>query len=152
MFELSKTETDFLKALDANNVRFMIVGLTSAVLQNAHVVTQDIDLWIESPGSESFNKAVESVGGFYVPPGTVGMNPPMLGPASLKIFDIVIHMHGLESFDEEYKKSKTTDLAGLKIHLLPLERIIISKKTANREKDRAAIPALEAALAVSNEK
>jgi len=38
----------------------------------------------------------------------------------------------------------------LRIHVLPLERILLSKRAADREKDRAVLPALEAALATSD--
>jgi hypothetical protein len=37
------------------------------------------------------------------------------------------------------------------LRVLPLERIIESKRAANRPKDRAALPALEAALAVKQD-
>lgn len=151
MFELSYYEKKFFQALNSFQVRFLIVGLTSAVLQNAHVVTQDIDLWIENLGSDAFKKAVSSVGGFYIPPATVGLNPPMLGPDILKIFDLVTHMHGLNDFDKEFDQSKIVTISGISVHILPLERIIASKEAANREKDKISLPALRAALAMQGE-
>jgi hypothetical protein len=148
MFSLTAKEKDFLEALIKNQVRFMIVGLSSAVLQNAHLVTQDIDLWIEDLGSDDFKKAVSEVSGFFVPAGLVGLNPPMLGPDFLKVFDLVSHLHGLKSFAEEYSGAITMEAYGLKLKLLPLERIIASKEAANREKDRVSLPVLRAALAL----
>lgn len=147
MFELTKEEKLFLLSLNEHHVRFMIVGLTAAVLQSAHVVTQDIDLWVENLGSDEFVKAVNKVGGFYIPPGIVAQNPPTLGPGSLKIFDLVTHMHGLESFDKEFRSARTVEVSGIKLCILPLERIIHSKETANREKDKISLPALKATLA-----
>ncbi len=49
---LSQKESNLLKALNENGVRFMIVGLSSALIQGAPVVTQDIDLWVEDLGSD----------------------------------------------------------------------------------------------------
>lgn len=143
---LSIRERKFLECLQQHKVRFMIVGLTSAVLQGAHVVTQDIDLWINDLGNAQFLAAVKEAGGIYVPPEVVGMNPPMLGPSELKIFDLISHMHGLEEFDEEYKHSIEVEVSGLHLKILPLERIITSKERANLEKDQAVLPTLKAAL------
>jgi len=147
---LNRNEIAFLKALNNNQVRYLIVGLSSAILQNASVVTQDVDLWIEELGSKPFNQAVTEVGGFYIPPGVAGPNPPMLGPDTLKIFDIVTHMHGLENFSEEFNRSIEAEIEEITVRLLPLDRIIVSKEAINREKDKAVLPALKAALAIKN--
>ena len=148
-FELSPDEHSFLAALLKHDVKFIIVGLSSAVLQGAHVVTQDIDLWVNNLGSEAFLAAVSSVNGFYVPPGLVGGNAPMLGPQSLRIFDLVTNMHGLGDFETEYQRCGVVEVKGLSLRILPLERIIISKESANRDKDRAVLPALRASLIAS---
>lgn len=144
-------EQKLFSAFNKHKIRFLIVGLTSAILQGAHVATQDIDLWIDDIGSPSFLKALEEIGAFYIPPATVGLNPPMLGPNEFRVFDLVTHMHGLDSFDEEYDNAIVVPLGGIEISLLPLERIILSKETADREKDRAALPALRTCLKVKNE-
>jgi predicted nucleotidyltransferase len=145
-YKLSVEEKAFLDALNSHGVRYMIVGLTSAVLQNSHVVTQDIDLWIDGLGSKEFLAAIKECGAFYVSPGLVGFNPPMLGPKSLDIFDLVTNMHGLDSFDVEYAAAVEAEISGVKVKLLPLKRVIASKEAANREKDRAVLPALKATL------
>jgi hypothetical protein len=60
-------------------------------------------------------------------------------------------MSGLRDFATEYASSKAVEIDGIVVRVLPLERIVDSKKAANRAKDRAALPALEAALAVAQE-
>ncbi len=152
MSELRSEEKQFLTALNEFGVRFIIVGMSSAVMQDTHVTTQDIDLWIENLGSKVFIDAVNSVDGFYIPPGLVGLNPPMLGPDKLKIFDLVTHMHGLKSFEEEFNNAIRANVSGVDLCLLPLDRVIVSKESANREKDRATLPVLKAALAMKNSK
>jgi predicted nucleotidyltransferase len=52
-------------------------------------------------------------------------------------------MHGLESFDKEAKHAVTVVLDGVRVRVLPLERIIASKTATNRPKDRAILPVLE---------
>jgi hypothetical protein len=76
------------------------------------------------------------------------MQPPSLGGSLGDRFDVVLTMSGLEDFQTEYERSKDIELDGVALRVLPLERIIVSKRAANRAKDRAALPALEAALAV----
>ena len=64
------------------------------------------------------------------------------GPA-VSLFDIVMTMHGLRSFEKEAAGAITMSVDGLDIRVLPLERIIASKKATNRPKDRAILPVLE---------
>jgi hypothetical protein len=56
-------------------------------------------------------------------------------------------MSGLGGFPEEYARSRLISVEGLPLRVLPLDRILTSKRAANRPKDLAAIPALEEALA-----
>ncbi len=139
----SPAQIEFLAALNEHKVRFIVVGLSSAVLQGAPVSTQDVDLWIENLGSEEFLRAIKLAKAFYVPPGLVGTNPPMLGPSELRLFDLVTHMHGLETFSDEYTGCLDENIGGASLKLLPVERILASKRAANRDKDIAAIPILE---------
>ena len=54
--------------------------------------------------------------------------------------------HGLDTFDAEYISAFETDVEGVSLHILPLARVIASKRATGRPKNRAALPALEAAL------
>jgi hypothetical protein len=58
-------------------------------------------------------------------------------------------MDGLGTFDEEYARSVAMTIDGIVLRVLPLERIIVSKRASARAKDLAAIPALEEALAAA---
>jgi hypothetical protein len=59
---------------------------------------------------------------------------------------VVLTAHGLEAFANEYTGAKEHIIDGVPLAVLPLERVIVSKRSTNRPKDRAALPALEAAL------
>ena len=54
--------------------------------------------------------------------------------------------------DEEYLGASEFDLDGLRVRVLPLARVIVSKRAANRPKDLAQLPILEAALAARESK
>lgn len=56
-------------------------------------------------------------------------------------------MSGLGRFDEELAGAKSILYEGVPAKVLPIERVLASKRAANRKKDQASIPALEEALA-----
>ena len=142
----TETELAFLHELVRQRVAFMVVGLSAAALQGALAVTQDIDLWFKDLADPKLKKALDRVGGLYVPP--TGATPPMLAGRSVALFDIVLTMDGLKDFDEELSTSVEIPIGRTTVRVLSLERIIVSKRAANREKDRLILPVLEAAAAV----
>ncbi|MBM4156600.1 MAG: hypothetical protein FJ221_16470 [Lentisphaerae bacterium] len=140
---LSADERRLLAAFKSRRVPFLLVGLSAAALQRAPVVTQDVDLWIPEPGSPRFLRALNDCGVSYVPP--IGLNPPMLAGPGADLFDLVVRMHGLGPFAEEARHALRIRVQGLVLPVLRLDRIIASKRSLNRPKDRAVLPALEAA-------
>lgn len=140
-------EIAFLRELVRNKVPFMVVGLSSAALQGAPVVTQDVDLWFKNITHPGIRKALKKVAGAYVPPIPGSQNPPMFAGDAVDLFDIVTHMHGLESFAREVKNALEVSLGRFKVKVLPLERVIASKRAVNRAKDRLVLPVLRDALA-----
>src|SRR5262249_11997181 len=133
---LTDAERRFLVELEARGVRYMIVG--------ANTTTLDIDLWFEMTSDARIAEAARAAGGDWI--SGFGMMPPRLLGA-LDRFDLVNYMHGLEGFASELARAKTMTVQGVTVRVLPLDRIIASKRAADRPKDRAVIPALEEALA-----
>ncbi|MBW2162129.1 MAG: hypothetical protein JRH14_19560, partial [Deltaproteobacteria bacterium] len=74
------------------------------------------------------------------------------GLAKADRFDVVTHAHGLDAFEQEFDRAKSIEIDGVMLKILPLKRIIVSKRAAGRPRDLAQIPALEEALAVLTEK
>ncbi len=144
---LTKSELRFLRALLRRKVRFMVVGLSAAALQGAPVVTQDVDLWFEDLHDPRLAQALRDVGAAYVPPSI--LNPPMFGLAGTDLFDIVLRMSGLRSFAEELPRCVEVPLGRYRLKVLSLERILASKRAANRPKDQLVIPVLEDSLATT---
>ncbi len=148
---LTPAERTFLEALDQLGVRYLIVGLGAAVLQGADTVTADIDLWFANREDPGIAEAARRAGGVWVP-ASFGMMPPMLGGNELgDRFDVVLKLSGLNEFDVEARAAKSIEVDGLAVPVLPLERIIHSKRSAGPAKDLAVLPALEAALAASQD-
>ncbi len=141
----SKSEVRVLDALLKRKVRFMVVGLSAATLQGAPVVTQDVDLWFEDLSDPKLSQALQDVGAAYVPPSII--NPPMLAGPGAELFDLVLRMDGLGTFAEESKNCVSLRLGCRRLKVLRLDRVLASKRAANRPKDKLVIPVLEDALA-----
>jgi hypothetical protein len=142
---LTDDQIAFLASLEESRVAYVVVGMGAAILQGVPGSTQDIDLWVKRGQTEAMSEACRRVGGVYVWRG----NPPVVSGPGLDDFDLVWKPDGLKTFDEELARSETIELApGLLVPVLPLERVIASKKAANRPKDRAQLPSLRDGLAL----
>jgi hypothetical protein len=141
-FALTPAERAFFAALNRREVRFMVVGMGAAVLEGAPFATQDLDLWFEQWSSENVKDAVAEAGGFLI--SGFGMQPPAFGGPGLDRLDIVLTVHGLGDFGAEYARANEHEIEGVRLRVLPLERVITSKQTTRRDKDLAQLPALEA--------
>ncbi len=143
---VTDAEIVFLKELARRRVKFMVVGMSAAVIQGADLGTEDIDLWFRSLSDPGLDEAARAAGGVIA----WRANPPMLTGKGLDHIDLVIRCDGLRFFDVEYAAAIDAEAFGVKVKVLPLRRVISSKKAANRLKDQAVLPALKAALAAIN--
>jgi hypothetical protein len=141
---LSESELALLASLARHRIRFLMVGLSAAALQGAPVVTEDIDLWFEDLSDPKLAAALRAVGAAYVPP--FNLNPPMLAGPGSDLFDVVIRMDGLDEFAQEWKRALAIRLGKVRLRVLPLERILVSKQAANRPKDQRVVAVLQNAL------
>jgi hypothetical protein len=141
-FPLGEPEVIFLRELTQERSRFIIVGLGAAVLQGADAVTQDLDLWFHSLADPAIALAARKAGGVFVARSSL----PMIAGEGLDRLDLVIHCDGLKSFDSEYKNAIDLPIADFSVKILPLERVIASKRAAGRPKDKAVLQALRAAI------
>jgi len=141
-FPITEAELSFLRELSRNGSKFMIVGMSAAILQGADGGTKDIDLWFRTTSDGRLSDAASSVGGIFI----WRANPPCLGGEELARVDLVNRMSGLDSFDVEYEGSVDCQIDDFVVKLLPLERIITSKRASARPKDKAALPSLRATL------
>jgi len=145
---VSDQELELLRELTRAEVPFMIVGVSAAVLMGADTVTKDIDLWFRSTSHPGVAEAARNVGGAF----DWRSDPPLFSGPGLDSIDVVIRCDGLLDFDSEYANAMEVSLVpGLVVKVLPIERVLVSKKAADRPKDRAVIPSLEAAIAAIKE-
>ena len=82
--------------------------------------------------------------GIDVPP--TAATPPLFAGKNVALFDIVLRMDGLRSFEQELRDTTIMRIGKANVRVLSLARIIARKKAVNREKDRLILPVLEDAL------
>jgi hypothetical protein len=144
-FALTSAERALLQALNELRVPYLLVGMGAALIEGAHGTTQDLDLWFGSIDAASVGEAAQRAGGFDT--SGMGLQPPTIGGEGLDRVDLVLSAQGLGPFEDEYARAHEYDLDDVRVRVLPLERVIASKRAANRAKDVAQLPLLEAALA-----
>ncbi len=143
-FALTPAERRLFHALSERGVRFLVIGMGAALIEGAPLATQDIDIWFAGVDDARIVEAAREAGGFWI--SGFGVQPPAFGGDGLSRIDVVLTAHGLEAFDLEYERALERTVDGTSLRVLPLERVIASKRSTGRLKDTAQLPALEATL------
>ena len=131
-----------IQSLGEEKIRFQIVGMTAAVLQGVSTTTFDTDIWVDLPERQYIRLT-----NMLVKQGATAMAPTLYVLADGKVVNFLFRVNGLRSFAAEYREAATAVLEGEKIKVLPLERILKSKRTILRDKDKLHIPLIEKVLA-----
>ncbi|HVR35774.1 MAG TPA: hypothetical protein VMS21_07980 [Methylomirabilota bacterium] len=113
----------------------------AAVEQGAPLMTVDYDFWVRLPERQYVRllTIVERQG------GTVRARTLYELRDGTQV-NAVFQPDGLRSFEAEWSISRWSKLDGVPIRVLPLRRVIASKRAANREKDTAVLPILRRTL------
>jgi hypothetical protein len=119
----------------------MLAGMSAANLQGVMEGTIDVDIWIDLPSRQyirvinlchRLGATLRSAKEVYLSDDT-----PV---------DFIYEMSGLPGFNREYARAKWLPFHGLKIPVLPLERICRSKQAAGRDKDKLHVLLIRQAL------
>jgi hypothetical protein len=131
---------DFIKALNNNEVDYILVGGMAVILHGYVRTTGDMDVWVKRT-KENYKKIVKAFHEFKM--FVYDMSEEnflsnnfdvwMFGVEPVKI-KLMTGVKGLE-FEEAYKKSQIHDEDGLPVRYLHLNSLIDAKKAANRFKD-----------------
>jgi len=134
----------FLKALREEKIDCILIGMMAAIEQGAPLMTADYDFWVRLP-ERQYVRLLGIVGRLR---GTVRAQTVYELKDGTQV-NVIFSPDGLQSFDIEFRRSRRGTLEGVPVHILPLQRVIASKRAANREKDIAALPILERTLRLS---
>jgi predicted nucleotidyltransferase len=115
--------------------------MTAAVYQGVMLNTMDTGIWVDLPTRQYMRlwSLIRSQGG-------TAMSQTVYVLEDGKMINFLFEITGLNSFAAEFRDALTLKMEGLKVKVLPLARILKSKKAIMRDKDLAHIPHIERAL------
>jgi hypothetical protein len=131
----------FLEALRQEGIDCILIGAMAAVRHGAPLMTVDYDFWVRLPERQYVHllAIVQRQG------GTVRARTLYELSDGTQV-NVVFRPDGLKSFGSEWKHCEVGRLEGVPLRILPLNRVIASKRAAGRGKDIAVLPVLERTL------
>ena len=123
-----------LEALEKEKIRYILIGMSGAVVQGVMTTTLDVDLWIDLPARQYMRvlRLAQGVG------AEVAANTVVYMEDGTPV-NFVYEVTGLGSFSREARTVKRVQIDGHTVPVLPLERILQSKQAIDRDKDRLHI-------------
>lgn len=115
-----------------------MVGMSAAILQGVPATTTDTDIWVDLPERQYVRLMA-----LVVQQGGTPMARTMYGLSDGSLVNFIFSMTGLKKFSDEYAGAREILWNGLRISVLPLERIYKSKRASAREKDIAHLPLIK---------
>ncbi|MCC6561253.1 MAG: nucleotidyltransferase [Xanthomonadales bacterium] len=143
--ELIPDLKEFIRLLDAHDVRYLVVGGAAVNALGYVRSTEDIDFWLQR-SEENATKTLSALHDFGFDEFTRDdlLDPKavlMLGRPPNRI-DLLIGISGRE-FDDCYPRRLYGNLGGVRIPLIALEDLLINKRASGRAKDLADIEEFE---------
>jgi hypothetical protein len=140
----------FWKALNNNNVRYIMVGGFATRFHGFNRNTDDLDIWLEDTieNRRNLRKSFQVLG--YGDFSSLEMMQFVPGWTNFYIgsgveLDIMTNMKGLENitFSECLNMASIADLEGVKVPFLHINHLIKNKRIVNRPKDQIDVIELE---------
>ncbi len=115
--------------------------MTAAVYQGVMLNTMDTDIWVDLPTRQYMRlwNIIRSQGGS-------ALSQTLYVLQDGKVINFLFAVTGLKSFTAEFRNALTLKMEGLMVKVLPLARVLKSKKAIMRDKDIAHIPHIERVL------
>lgn len=131
----------FLKALHEEKIPCILIGAMAAIQQGAPLTTLDYDFWVRLPVREYVRilTIIKRLGGIIIARTLYELDDGTQ-------VNVIFNPDGLKSFGAELKQCPEQMLGGYWVRVLPLARVIASKKASGRDKDIAVLPILERTL------
>jgi hypothetical protein len=140
---------DFLAALVAEEVRFLVVGAHALAVHGYPRATVDIDIWVES-NPENAERVWRALAAFGAPVDDLDIDrqdftrPDVVAQFGLppNRIDVLTGVSGL-TFEEAWKRRVEAPVEGVTVPVLGVEDLVTNKLASGRDKDRADVRGLE---------
>lgn len=152
--------TRFFKLLEVlvrHEVEFVIVGGVAALLEGAPILTLDLDVVYRRTEDnirrllsalEEIHARYRDPAGRLIFPDTIRLrtNRFNLLVTDLGALDLLSDLGEGLAFEDLPERTRSYDVAGVRVRALDLKTLIEVKERVNRDKDRAALPVLRRTL------
>lgn len=120
-----------LEALEAEKIRYVLIGMSAAIAQGVMATTLDVDIWINLPSRQYMRplNLARRLG------ATVAANTVVYLADGTPV-NFVYDVTGLGSFSSEMRTVRQVRIQGHDVAVLPLEKIVRSKQAIGRDKDK----------------
>jgi hypothetical protein len=145
--KLNRDFSEFFQSLNANGVRYLVVGGYAVAFYGHPRYTKDIDVWVDST-AENAKRVVAALADFgFASLGLVAKDFQesgkiiQLGIAPNRI-DILTSLSCV-SFDPCYLARKTAMLESVAVDFIDIESLKVNKQSTGRTQDLADVESLE---------
>jgi len=142
---MEERDLNLYRSLNKNRVKYLLIGGVAAILYGSPRITKDTDIFIERDlkNAERLLKALKDTGF-----GTVCLaTPKKITENEVGIFkdyillDVLTKVKGID-FKSAWKRCKMKCIRGVRVPLICMENLILSKKAIGRSIDREDIEIL----------
>lgn len=132
---------EFIQALNACEVHYLLVGGYSVIIHGYSRTTGDLDIWVKED-RENYHRLMDAFSAFHLPTTAITLSdfldtdrnevftfgrPPMA-------IDLLTSVKGLE-FDAAYAASTVHEIQHTPVRVLHLQDLITAKRAAGRHRD-----------------
>src|SRR6266545_4923433 len=153
---------EILKVLSRHEVEYIRVGGLAAIVHGAPVVTFDLDIvFLKIPENlPRLLAALLEIDARYLDPAGRYIVPDAEKLASFRMHQLITSLGPLDvmekigagmSYADLIPDTQVSEVAGVNVRVLSLEKIILSKEQADRDKDRATLHVLRRTLQMKQE-
>jgi Nucleotidyltransferase of unknown function (DUF6036) len=145
MTTLPKDFKEFIKLLNKNNVRYIVIGGYAVVYHGYVRSTNGIDIWIDM-GKDNVKKAIKALDEFGF--SSLNINVADFSPNQIiqlgyppNRIDLITTPAGVD-FETCYESKEQVTIDNIAVNIIDLENLLKAKKASNRTRDLADIEEL----------
>lgn len=150
---MSRDFEEFIDALNARDVRYLVVGAHAVAYHARPRATKDLDVLVE-PTEDNARRFLDALRAFFggadLGYSVTDLTDPswvlQLGVPPVRI-DVLSEVSGIATFAEAWDSRVDGRFAEVPCHFLGLDALIRSKEAADRPQDRADLAVLRKARA-----
>jgi len=150
---LTEDFAEFLRLLSAEGVRFVVIGGQAIIFHGRVRATLDLDVLV-APSRANAAKIARVVEQFAAPlVGTYDFTQPdtgiRIGPDAGLHIDVTNSVDGIQDFDAVWRRARVGRFLDVEVRFMSAEDMLLTKRAANRAKDKADIVFLQRLLGLA---